>query len=443
MPNTFAFIALISWPFISLLFFYRHMPIVQATFWTIVGGFLFLPVRTAMDFPLIPPLDKESIPVITALIGCRYIKKVKITLLPKVGVERWLVLILLITPFITTLNNQETYNFIPGLTLHDTLSAVIGQYLFILPFIIGMQLVKTYEDQLLLFKLLVIAGLIYSVPILFEVRMSPQLHTWIYGFFPHTFAQQIRFGGFRPVVFLGHGLIVAMYLAITLGAATILMKEKIRIRKVSPWLVIGYFFTVLFLSKTVGAFLLGSLLFFANAWLPITIVKRLSLFLIFIVLLYPMLSIVDMFPHQMLVQMANDFDTDRGGSLAFRFYHENLLLEHAQQKLFFGWGGWGRNMLEESVTDGYWIILLGQYGLFGFVSLFGLAFLSVLRAIKSSRLLANKNERQLLLGHALIVSVIMADQLPNASMAAWLLLIIGGLLGRANSVIKIKPKDKT
>ena len=136
MPNNFAYIALILWPFISLLF-YKRMPIVQATFWTMVGGFLFLPVKTAIDFPFIPPLDKGSIPVIAALIGCRYIKKVKITLLPKEGIERWLVLILLIVPFITTLNNQETHNFIPGLTLHDTLSAVINQYLFILPLILG------------------------------------------------------------------------------------------------------------------------------------------------------------------------------------------------------------------------------------------------------------------------------------------------------------------
>jgi len=410
------------------------MPIVQATFWTIVGGFLFLPVKTAIDFPFIPPLDKSSIPVIAALIGCRYIKKVKITLLPKEGIERWLVLVLIIVPFITTLNNQETYNFIPGLTLHDTLSAVINQYLFILPFILGMQLIKTYEDQLLLFKLLVIAGLIYSVPILFEVRMSPQLHTWIYGFFPHSFAQQIRFSGFRPVVFLSHGLIVAMYVAISLGAATILMKEKIRIRKLSPWLVVGYFITLLFLCKTVGAFLLGLLLFFAIAWLPITIVKRLSLFLIFIVLLYPLLSISDLFPQQTLVQMATDFDPTRGESLAFRYRHENLLLEHAQQKLFFGWGGWGRNRLEGSVTDGYWVILLGVYGLFGFVSIFGLAFLSIWRAVKFSDLCESRKEQRMQVYHALLASVIMIDQLPNASLSLWLLFIIGALLGRANNI---------
>lgn len=442
MPNNFAYFALIIWPFISLLF-YRHMPIVQATFWTIVGGFLLLPVKTAIDFPFIPPLDKESVPVISALLGCIYIKKAKIRLLPKNGIERWLIIGLILTPFITMLNNQESYNYNPGLTLHDTISSIIGMYIRILPFVLGMQLIKTRDDQLVLFKLLVIACLFYTLPILFEVRMSPQLHTWIYGFFPHNFGQQVRFGGFRSVAFLGHGLLVAMFVAVSLGASTILLKEKIRVHRIPPWAIIVYFYVVLFLCKTVGAFLLGALLFAAITWAPVYIVKRLSVFLIFIVLLYPLLSIIDIFPHQQLVEMASDFDTGRGESLAFRFYHENLLIEHARQKLFFGWGGWGRNRLEESVTDGYWIIVFGQYGMFGFLSLFGLSVLGVWRAIKSSKFLHDKIQQRIMIYHALVVSVIMVDQIPNASLSAWLFLLIGALLGRANTIFsEIKVSQK-
>lgn len=59
-----------------------------------------------------------------------------------------------------------------------------------------------------MFRFLVIAGLIYTVPMLYEIRMSPQLHTIFYGYFPHSFGQQARGGGFRPVVFMGHGLLV-------------------------------------------------------------------------------------------------------------------------------------------------------------------------------------------------------------------------------------------
>ena len=433
MPNNFAYIALILWPFIAILL-YKRLPIVNATFWTIVGGFLLLPVKTAIDFPFIPPLDKESIPALAALIGCRYIKKVKIRFLPKEGIEKWLVLVFILTPIITTINNQESYNFIPGLTLHDTFSNIISQYLFILPLIIGMQIIKTYDDQIMLFKLLVIAGLMYSIPILFEIRMSPQLHTWVYGFFPHSFGQQMRFGGFRPVIFMGHGLAVALFVAITLGAAVILLRQKIKIKIIPPWFIVIYFILLLIFSKTVGAFVLGMILFIAITWLSANLANWLSVILISIVILYPFLTILDLFPHERLIEAALSFDTERGESLAFRFSQETILLEHARDKLFFGWGGWGRNRLEATVTDGYWIIILGKYGLFGFVALFGLFFSGVIKSVRMGRINEGFNmaAQQLMQGHILIVSIIMVDQLPNASLSAWLMFISGALFGRAH-----------
>ena len=433
MPNTFAYIALISWPFISLIF-YKRLPVINATFWTIVGGFLILPVKVAIDFPLIPPLNKESIPAIAALIGCKYIKKIKINFFPKQGLEKWFILGLITLPFITMLNNQESINFIPGLTFLDSLSSSLRLYLVLLPLILGMQIIKTYEDQLLLFRLLVVACLFYSLLILYEIRMSPQLHTTIYGFFPHSFLQQFRAGGFRAVVFLGHGLTVSMFIAVALGAATILLRSKVKLFGLSSWLFIVYLFLVLILNKSIGALLLGLLLFTAVAWMPVNIIKRVSILLAFIVLLYPLLSIFDYFPHEMLIEMANNYDPARGGSLAFRFYHENLLLEHAQQKLFFGWGGWGRNRLEDSVTDGNWIIILGVLGLIGFLLLFGLLTNTVWKSTKAYILLKNNHERKILLAHALIVSVIMIDQLPNASLAAWMFFLIGALLGRTKTI---------
>jgi len=39
-----------------------------------------------------------------------------------------------------------------------------------------------------------------------------------------------------------------------------------------------------------------------------------------------------------------------------------------------------------------------------------------------------------MLAHALIVSIIMIDQLPNASLNSWMWFYIGALLGRANYI---------
>ena len=57
-----------------------------------------------------------------------------------------------------------------------------------------------------------IAGLIYSLPMLLEIRFAPQFSYWFYGYWIELFDQQIRFGGYRPVVFMGHGLVTAFFL---------------------------------------------------------------------------------------------------------------------------------------------------------------------------------------------------------------------------------------
>ena len=72
--------------------------------------------------------------------------------------------------------------------------------------------------------------------------------------------------------------------------------------------------------------------------------------------------------------------------------------------------------------------------MFGFISLFGLLALSVWRAVKVSALLKDKNDQRLLLSHALIITVVMIDQLPNDSLHAWLIFLVGALLGRANHI---------
>ena len=123
-----------------------------------------------------------------------------------------------------------------------------------------MQLIKTSDDQIHFFKLIVLAGLLYSALIVFEIRMSPQLHKWVYGFFPHTWGQQVRYGGFRPVVFLGHGLWVSMFTVIVIGAAVTLSKLKIKLSKPSNIIVIIYLVLLLIFSKGFGSIILGAIL---------------------------------------------------------------------------------------------------------------------------------------------------------------------------------------
>lgn len=441
MPNTFAYLMIIIWPVVSLTLFQRLKPL-QASFWTIVGGYIILPEQTFFDFPLLPSFDKETVAMLAALAGCYFVANQKVPLLPRQGTEKWLIVVMLVTPLLTAVTNPEPFRFISGMTLYDACSVIMSSYIAIIPFLIGLHLVRTYQDQVSLFKMLVIAGLLYSLPALFEARMSPQLHSTIYGFFPHEWRQQIRFGGFRPVVFMRHGLVTSAFFSITLMACIALWRDKQGIFGVSrdtkkfTFFAVLYLAVILVLCKSVGSILYSVTFLMAVCFLPLSLTRLVASFLMAIVITYPLSSLVGIFPHEQLVGLATNINELRAQSLEFRFMNEDFLLSHAKEKLLFGWGIWGRNRpFKEVVTDGYWIVLLGSVGLISFLARFGLSALCVFRAARASKRLKQNTGNKLMVFHALLVALIMVDQIPNSSMSSYQLFLIGALLGRANQVL--------
>jgi hypothetical protein len=438
MPNNIAYFALIAWPIISIVL-YKKYSIITATFWTIVGGYLLLPVGTEFDFPLIPALDKKSIPAIMAYLGCKFIAKKNIKILPSRGIERNLIILFFIGTVATVFTNGEPVSemnrYIPGLGFRDILSTVISQWLLLMPFILGLQLVKTHDDQILFLKLLVIAGIFYSLPILFEIRMSPQLHRWTYGFFPHSWIQQIRYSGFRPVVFLGHGLWVSIFIFTVLGSLISLSKLKIKLFRFSDTLLIAFFLGLLILSKGVGSILLGISLLGIMILLKAESINSVARIIALTAITYPLLCLVDLFPHQYLIDSAQIIDPTRADSLKYRFDQESAVLERASQKILFGWGGWDRNRLEDSVTDGYWVILVGKYGLLGFAAIFGLIFNTIWKAKEICRIETDRKTKQFMAGISLTIAFLMIDQIPNASINPLLWLMVGAQAGRSRDVI--------
>ena len=435
MPNSFAYLMLLAWPIIAVMI-YRVMDIVPATFWVIVGGYMLLPVGTSIDLPFIPPLDKSSISTLSALFGCMFIKKFNVTLLPRAGIERLFVIVIVTIPIITTFTNMDPVFdgevWQESLSVRDAFSSVVRSYLLFLPFILGSQIITKEEDLITFYKLLMLAGLIYSLPILFEIRMSPKLHDWIYGFFPHSWGQQYRFGGFRPVVFMGHGLLVAMFITISLGSALILWKKNIRTFGMPPVIFVLYLTVILILCKTIGALFLGFVLLFLISFFPLAVIKRLTYVLIACVIIYPLMLITDIFPSDQLIDLVASFNADRAQSLAYRFYNEGVILQHTMEKFLFGWGGWGRSFPNASIPDGYWIIVLSVSGFVGFVAVFGLSIIIISKIMKASSYTNDRSEFMVLIYSALFLTIIMIDQLPNHSLHAWLWLFVGMLLGRAN-----------
>lgn len=447
-PNLFAYFVLLIWPVVAL-YLYSRLSISRATLWTILGGYLLLPVGTQIKFQMVPAFDKDSIPNLAALVGCAlYARR-----LPKFfrgfGLAEVLILSFLIGPFITSMLNTDPIQIgdtlLPGVGAYDAGSATIAEFIFILPFFLGRQFLRSTDCNAEVLRALVIAGLAYSLPMLFEVRMSPQLNTWIYGYFPNlsTFGEEFRDGGFRPVVFLGTGLFVAFFAMTTTVAAAALWRTRTRIiGQLAPGgIVTAYLSFILLLCKSLGASVYGAVLVPLVRWASHRWQLRVACVFAIIALAYPMLRIADLVPTTSILEATSAVDEDRALSLKTRFEQEHQLLDHALQRPWFGWGRYGRNRVyngwrghDNSITDGYWIITLGQFGLVGFAATFGLLGLGVFRAATALKYAQTIREKEYLATLALIVAINMVELLPNSSISPWTWLLAGALLGRAEAL---------
>lgn len=440
MGNTFAYVVLTAWPLLAI-YFYRTKNIQLASLLTIIGGFMFLAAKTEVDLPMIPPLGKDTVPIISALFCILLIKNRRIPLFKGLGKIKFLVILYIFIPFITALLNSNAVisggSYLRGLSYYDGLSLVINQGLLVLPFFIGRALFRTYDEQLIMFKFLVVAGLFYSLLMFYEIRMSPQLHRTFFGYFPHSFIQQYRYGGFRPVVFMGHGLWVSFFTVVVLISSLALWNCKVKIRNFSSAMVSSYLLIVLVFCKSIASLLYGIFAFLLIKKIKPNLQIKVAVGLVLLALLYPSMSIMKLFPHQEILNIARSLDEARAQSLQFRFDNETLLLAHARAKFFFGWGGWGRNRFAGLTTDGRWIITFGQFGILGFLAEFGLLASAVFKAFTASKVIKSEPEKKLLAAHAVLIGIIMIDQLPNASLSPWLWLISGVLLGRAEEVIRL------
>src|SRR5258708_36857014 len=105
-PYWVAYGALLWWSLVGILLFGR-LPLIQATIWTILGGFLLLPADVVIKFDMIPQLDKSSVPNLCALAGCLAAGGNRFRLWSRFGAIEALILIYLLVPIVTSAQNSE------------------------------------------------------------------------------------------------------------------------------------------------------------------------------------------------------------------------------------------------------------------------------------------------------------------------------------------------
>lgn len=443
--------ALALFPIVAACLF-ALQPFNRAAMLTVLLAQLLLPVGAVIKFEQIPQFDKSSIPSLCLIVGCAATGRLRFRSPKGISLIGIFAVMFLFGPVITSEFNGEPLQYgplrLPGVGLYDAVSALMTSVITLTPYFVGRELLRDEADNGEILRLMVISMLAYSIPLLIEVRLSPQFHYWFYGYYPSMFAQSIRDGGFRPMVFMGHGLVLAHFTLLAFLSAMAFWRIRKSVIRISPRvksnfrLVATYLGVVLFFCKTLGASLYGlflsPIILFASA----KIQMRVAVIFVFLTLLYPTMRYLDVVPTENLVELANSFSPERGESLGFRFYNERLLLNHAIKKPYFGWGRFGRNRVYDedtgkdlTLTDGEWIIVLGQFGAIGFIAEFGLLCMAVFRAAAALRFAQSEREKILLSVLALMVAASIFDLLPNAFLEPWTWLIAGALLGRAEALL--------
>ncbi len=439
-PGIIAYLALIIWLPISLGLFALYRPTVAASL-VLLGAMLFLPARMAIDFPGFPALDKELMANFCALAGVLIFARRRLSR-QRIGrgIDS-LVFLLMVGAALTTFTNRDPLFYgptvLPALSLWDAISSSIQQlFNFGIPFVLGRVLFARSRDLRLLLRLLVVAGLVYSVLVLYEVRMSPQLHRMTYGYYQHFFHMTLRLDGYRPMVFMPHGLALSLFALVTMMAATSLARARVNLGPIPTAAAAVYLSGVLVLCRSLGAILYGVVIF------PIIVVMnprwqlRIASLLAILVLAYPTTRALGLFPTDAMVSFAHSISEKRAQSLQFRFDNEDFLLEKAEKRVWFGWGGYNRNRVfdqrtgeVDTITDGFWIIQLGSKGAVGFIGAFGLLLLPIWHAHWKFSRIRSGRDRRLIAGLALMLAIYSVDLIPNGFLLSFSLFLSGALTG--------------
>lgn len=421
--------ALLLWLPFSLFLFSRERP-VQAAAHSALWAFMWLPEGASFDLPLLPPFSKYTIGSVCALIGLMW-KAPKRLRAAGVGRGYDLIILLYIVAQIgTVLTNPDPLHYggyktidLPGFKPYDGLSAAVRVLLQVgLPCVLGRALLRSRKDLLDVLSILTVAGLVYSLPIFWELRMSPMLHVNLYGFSPRDdWSQNLRAGGYRATVFMGHGLVVGFFIFLSTTAAMALHTAgKRKLLGIPMWLIVVYLFGVLVLCKAAAAIIYGALGFMLIRFFSAKAAMRTLFALALVVISYPMSRMFDVFPTQEILKAAEVLGPERAQSLQFRFDNEDLLVTKGSERLWFGWGGFNRERVYDEETakdlviqDGQWIVIFGTQGFIGFCCYFALIVLPVLRASSQIRKVKRKDDKVLLVGFGYLVVMCAVNMLPN------------------------------
>jgi hypothetical protein len=431
-------IVMLLWiPIVLLLF--TQFSARKAVIISFLAAWLFLP-QASMEIIGIPDFNKMNATSYGILIATLLFDAKRITSFRPSWIDIPMV-IWCLCPYASSLTNELA----PEINrLYDGFSSSLGNIVaWGIPYFLGRIYLNSLEGLRQMARAIFIGGLIYVPLCLFEIRMSPQLHRIVYGGFAHSFEQTMRFGGFRPTVFMETGLAVAAFMMAALLAGIWFWRSG-QIKQIwgipIEWLLVIMAATLV-LSKSFGAYALlatGLAILFVgmqfNTALPLYIVV-----MGMAVYIYVNTVVGTYFGDQLLETLSGIFPPERLQSLEFRLNNEELLAAHAREKFWFGWAGWGRSLVNldpwgrKAIQDSLWVLSFGMHGIVGVTSVFTAMLLPPLKLFSTRYSPATWTKPKV--AGAAVISVILvlyaADCLLNAMVNPIYLLACGGIAGIA------------
>jgi len=423
-------IMMFGWVPLTVLLFLNMSPH-KAVLFSVIGGVLFLPMAL-YNLPGLPAYGKNTAIAVSLLIGSFFCNQRKDFPLQLRFYDIPMIVWCFISPIATSLSN--------GLGLYDGLSSMLKNYLeWGVFYWTGRRYFNNPSYLRDICRGIIIGGLLYVPLILFELRMSPQLSNIIYGVFPHSWIQMIRYGGYRPIVFMQHPLMVSLWMAVsfTISFWVWRNKEITKIFNIRIEYVVLTLFVITILCKSANGWsylVLGSISLFYFKKFQSTGFFQLLLFAIPFYIIVRFLNIIPIEYIQKL--LANIFDSERISSLVIRLTQENLfgvkILEHP----LFGWGwmnrAWpvdqstGANLIQ--MVDSLSVIVASTKGFFGLASLVSAILIGAWYVLKDFKYNNEKEYSADAVVLSLVVIIFMIDSLVNGMINPVYILCAGVLV---------------
>jgi hypothetical protein len=223
-----------------------------------------------------------------------------------------------------------------------------------------------------------------------------------------------------------------------------LFKLGLRVLRIPSGWASAYLWLILFLSKSVAAFLYSLVAIPLILFTSPKIQFRIAVLLGAVVLAYPFIRGAGLVPVDDIRDwVAAEYGDQKVASIMTRFVNEERLLERANERFLFGWGWYGRGYVYDpetgrsgAIRDGDWVITLGDYGRVGFFGKYLLLLLPLFMAARRWRSVRRESDRRLLAALGLIIGFSAFDLLPNGNFNYLIFVFSGAIMGCSAGILR-------